>query len=222
MGQPTHMGENMLVLMTHTPSDVRGPSARPTLVSQGLGTDDACAREFPSDAGRPGNMPYDIISMPPASLTLQPGLFTMAACQSACSASARCTYLAFYDNSQASANASQCFFRLATADVTAIANFSPTTSTLAVLFEVREGVYAAYPALSADDAAGTGSTIASGLTWDAARSACQQQGACVGMAVGPTANLWRLFSGTAWPFAAGKVRVFGPTLNSWIPDGTSA
>lgn len=184
---------------------------------QAVGSVEACAREFPSDPGVPTAMPYSIITMPPASLTVQPAVTTAASCQSACSASARCTYFAFYEynTSAPSAGAAQCFLRVQAADVTVMAGFAPASSTLAIMFEVREGVYAAYPALDADDAAGVGTTLAAGLTWDAARAACQRQPACIGMALGTTANSWRLFSGSAWPEAVGKVRVFGPTLNSW-------
>lgn len=177
-------------------------------------------REFPSDAGKPTYLPYSTIMMPTASLTLQPGLTTAAACQDACSASARCTYLVTIDD--AGNGTSQCFFRLAAADVAAMAGFNPANSTLAVLFEVREGLYAAYPALSAADAAGVGITLAAGQTWDAARAACAGSAACVGMALGATPNSWRLFSGSAQPYASGKVRVFGATLNSWVPDGGAA
>lgn len=187
---------------------------------QAVGSAEACAREFPSDAGAPTALPYDIINMPPASLTVQPEVTTLASCQQACAASVRCTYFAFYgyNTSAPSTGAAQCFLRLQAADVTAMAGFAPATSTLAILFEVREGVYTAVPALNADDAAGVGTTLAAGLTWDAARAACQRQAACVGMALGTTPNSWRLFGGSAWNEAVGKVRVFGPTLNSWVPN----
>lgn len=190
---------------------------------QGLGSADACMPEFPSDPDTPANLPYNIITMPEASLTVQPSVASIAECQAACSNNARCTYFAFYDynTSAASSGSAQCFLRLQATAVEAIPGFNPTTSRNAILFELREGVYATFSALNAAEATAIGITRADGLTWEAARSACRSDASCIGMALSDTPNAWRTFAGVRWPRATAKVRAFGATLNSWVADSVT-
>lgn len=179
-------------------------------------------REFASDPDKPSGLPYDVVSLPAASLSVQPNITTLAGCQSACSGSTLCTYFVFHDvNTTEGTSPSQCFFRLQGTPVAAMAGFAPTTSTAAILFEVREGVYAVFTALNADEATAIGTTLASGLTWEAARTSCQREALCAGLAVGSAANSWRVFSGTFWPGATAKVKAYGAILNSWVPESTS-
>ena len=92
--------------------------------------------EFPTDGDYVGYQPWDII--PSGNLTGQAHT-SVSDCQAACSADAKCQYFSFYsypDPFQTGTN-SQCFFRLAQVDIALIQGFGPTTSTLAVLFEVR-------------------------------------------------------------------------------------
>ena len=77
-----------------------------------------------------------------------------------------------------------------------------------------------YAARDAADANTVGAATLKTGTWDAVKTFCDATPACVGMAVGATANSWRAFSGTKWEGATGKVRVVGEALNSWVSDPT--
>lgn len=173
--------------------------------------------EFTTDGNLPNQLTWDIIPMDAGSLTVQPTVTTRTACQALCSGDDRCQYFAWYDYNVTAGSQTQCFTRRAAAAVAPIAGFAPTTSTNAVLFEVKEGLYAVY---AATDAATIGTTISTGLPWSTAKPACDGNPACVGLAVGSGANSWRLFGAADWEGATGKVKVVGPTLNSWVAEPT--
>lgn len=88
--------------------------------------------------------------------------------------------------------------------------------------QVWEGQYAVYAAINSTDAHGIGVTLATGLSWSAATSYCAKTSACIGIAVGATANSYRAFAGALAEGVVGKIRVVGETINSWIPDGEVA
>ena len=174
--------------------------------------------EFVTDGDKPSYMPYDIIPMNASQyLTAVPSIASQSACQAACSADATCQYYVWYSYSADSTGNDQCQLRLAAATIAKLSGFEPTTSTNAVLFEAKTGLYAVYAAKDAGDAANIGTTLSTG-NWAAMSAYCGATPACIGLAVGGTGNAWRAFAGAKWESAVGKVRLVGPTLNSWVPE----
>ena len=88
------------------------------------------------------------------------------------------------------------------------------------MFEVKAGIYAAYVAKDATDALNIGTTrVAVIASFDAAKTACDADSTCAGFANTAAGN-WRTFSAAKWEGAVGKVRAFGPALNSWVAEPT--
>ena len=174
--------------------------------------------EFVTDGDKPSYLPYDIIPMNASQyLTAVPSTASQTACQAACSGNAKCQYFVWYSYSADTTGNDQCFLRLATDNIVKLADFAPTTSTNTVLFEAKQGLYAVYAAKDAADADNIGTTLTTG-NWATVSAYCGNTAACVGMAVGSSANTWRAFAGAKWEGAVAKVRVVGPTLNSWVAE----
>jgi hypothetical protein len=141
------------------------------------------------------------------------------ACQLACKTDTACQYFAFYTYNVDGTN--NCFLRSAAAALAKVTfDVKAPSTNFAIMFEVKAGIYAAYVAKDAADAAGAGTTIDATLTtFDAAKTACDANAACVGFA-NTAASVWRTFSAAKWEGAVGKVRAFGPALNSWVAEPT--
>lgn len=96
--------------------------------------------------------------------------------------------------------------------------------------QVQEGQYVVWRAIGSYEAAEVGrfAQIATGLTWAQAKASCDSNPGCLGMSVGTTAGSYRTlvaerFNDYVMSRGGGvtKVRVFGPDLNTWIPDPTA-
>jgi len=168
--------------------------------------------EFPSD-GTDNFLEWDILSMGDGILlgSSQP---TVADCQDACKQDLACQYFAYYTTYNPD-GVNNCYLRSAAA---AIAKVDATT-TLRIMFEVKEGIYAAYVAKDGADALAVGDTLATFDTFDLAKASCDATASCAGFARG-TASTYRTFAGKKWEDAVGKVRVVGATLNSWVAEPT--
>jgi hypothetical protein len=83
-----------------------------------------------------------------------------------------------------------------------------------VAFEVREGLYAVYPAAPGEV---VGTALAGGgpRSLDAAKAACDASAECVG--IHGTSNGWALFGAAKREGVVGKVRVVGENLQPWVP-----
>lgn len=63
--------------------------------------------------------------------------------------------------------------------------------------------------------------LTSEQTWAQAKPDCDSTPSCLGLSVGTTAGSYRTFATEGRGFFVSKVRVFGPDLNTWIPDPTA-
>ena len=91
-------------------------------------------------------------------------------------------------------------------------NLTCSPPTTALVEQVKQGVYAVYSAISAQDAATVGTELQVG-SFAAMKAYCDATPACIGLSVGSDSAAWRAFSGIKWADAVGKVRVVGETLN---------
>lgn len=186
-------------------------------------TPDACIPQFPTPTTGATNMSnnaeWDIIPLADGLLVTQADATTLAACQTNCSANARCMYFNFNGTS----DAGTCGFLLAPSTIAKVSGTTILTQPAAwyVLLEVKEGQYATYTVSAAGS--GIGTTIGGSYTTLAlAKEACDKNLACIGMTNGAkdtgadTNAQWRLFSGVKFEGAVGKVRVVGETINSWV------
>jgi hypothetical protein len=170
--------------------------------------------QFVTDGNLPSYLPWDRIAN--AGTTASTGITDRAACQAACAANAKCQYFEFYNYT---VSGDQCFLRLAAADIAkpagmvAGANADPY-----VLFEVKTGLYATYAAADFAEGGSIGTTIGSGLTFAAAKDACDKDPACIGFANTAATDTWRTFAGEKWEDVTGKVRVVGEAINAWIAE----
>ena len=182
--------------------------------AQGVATPEDCFGEFVTDGNKPSYLTYDRIPFGSNLLDAQTGVTSATDCQKACSDEPKCQYYEFYSYSAAGTGNDQCYLRLASAAVAKDASFSTSTTGDYILFEVSEDNYVVYKAKSSLDAANVGIQIAGGLTFDAAKTACDKTAACIG--ISGTGGSWRTFQGITWEGAVGKIKVVGETLNSWI------
>ena len=143
---------------------------------------------------------------------------TLAACQTACKDDTACQFFTYFDYAETTtAGTGKCFLRKAGA---ISSSAQPTISTSSpvtyfVLLEVKEGLYATYPAANGT---AVGTEIAATQSFAVAKTACDENPACIGFQnTGlSSANVWRTFSGSKWEGATTKVKAVGYALNAWV------
>lgn len=183
----------------------------------GITTPEDCVGEFVTDGEKASFLPWDRI--PDANTVASPtDERTNVSCQAACAADDRCQYFEFY-NYNATADGPQCFLRRAAATIAKPTMVAGANTAAFVLFEVKEGQYAVYAAADFADALAIGTDIGSPRAFNLAKSDCDKDPACVGIANTATdVDSWRLFAGEKWEGVTGKVRVVGETINAWIAE----
>ena len=95
--------------------------------------------------------------------------------------------------------------------------------------QAKDGVYAAYAAIGADNTAKAADIAALGInlgakgTFAATKDYCDSTPACIGIKVATNsgASDWQAFSGDLKPGATAKVKFYGANLTSWIAEASA-